>query len=342
MNKFVVALLLSGLMFNALAQTVGNQTPASQAPNNGQSTCSNTAKTTSASLDTLKLGDYVTVHVPHQKYVDYFTKNDSNLQPTPVLYIKGFPINGLSWVHSGCESFSFYLVRTEESRDVWGKILSQLTEKKVNVGIGTEQKGFITEIGKTKLVLNTTEWTLWWFAFMTLVTGSIIWMGKKSGLLRDLSKQVLPSTLPVAPLPPDERPFSLGRVQMAFWFVLTVGAYTYIWIKTGDISNIIPDSILALAGISAGTTVISAVVDSTASVQMHEKGSGNFFTDILSDGDGISFHRFQMLVWTIVLGAVFLNKVSANLIMPDFDTQLLGLMGVASGTYLGFKIPASK
>jgi hypothetical protein len=114
--------------------------------------------------------------------------------------------------------------------------------------------------------------------------------------------------------------------------VLTVGAYTCIWLKTGEISNIIPDSMLALMGISAGTTVIGAVVDSNSSVQDPEKASGNFLKDILSDSDGISFHRLQMFVWTIVLGAVFFQKVHATLMMPDF---------VASGTYLGFKTAAT-
>jgi hypothetical protein len=28
----------------------------------------------------------------------------------------------------------------------------------------------------------------------------------------------------------------------------------------------------------------------------------NFLTDILSDEDGLSFHRFQIFVWSLVLG----------------------------------------
>jgi len=61
--------------------------------------------------------------------------------------------------------------------------------------------------------------------------------------------------------------------------------------------------------------------------------------DIFSDGDGMSFHRFQMVVWTLVLGIVFVNNVNRDLTMPNFDTTLLGLMGLRSGTYIGFKFP---
>jgi hypothetical protein len=40
-----------------------------------------------------------------------------------------------------------------------------------------------------------------------------------------------------------------------------------------------------------------------------------------------------------VLGLVFIRSVLLQLVMPDFDTTLLGLMGISSGTYIGFKFP---
>ncbi len=67
--------------------------------------------------------------------------------------------------------------------------------------------------------------------------------------------------------------------------------------------------------------------------------SKNFFLDLIRDGDGVSFHRFQIAIWTLVLTVVFIRSVSRDLAMPDFDATLLGLMGISSGTYLGFKFP---
>lgn len=67
--------------------------------------------------------------------------------------------------------------------------------------------------------------------------------------------------------------------------------------------------------------------------------SQGFVHDILSDADGISFHRLQIAVWTVVLGFIFCVSVYNVLSMPTFSDTLLGLMGISGGTYVGFKIP---
>ncbi len=67
--------------------------------------------------------------------------------------------------------------------------------------------------------------------------------------------------------------------------------------------------------------------------------SVNWIVDILSDENGISFHRLQMFLWTLALGVYFCISVFKDLVMPEFDNQLLILMGISSGTYLGFKLP---
>ena len=70
--------------------------------------------------------------------------------------------------------------------------------------------------------------------------------------------------------------------------------------------------------------------------------SRGFLQDILSDGAGYSFHRFQIFGWTLALGGVFLSNVYNNLAMPEFSATLLGLMGMSSGTYIGFKFPEQR
>src|SRR4029450_7352532 len=64
-----------------------------------------------------------------------------------------------------------------------------------------------------------------------------------------------------APRRPDgQRPYSLARGQMAFWFFLVIASYFFLWIVTGDM-NTLNSSVLALIGISAGTALGSAFVD---------------------------------------------------------------------------------
>ena len=67
--------------------------------------------------------------------------------------------------------------------------------------------------------------------------------------------------------------------------------------------------------------------------------SENFAVDLLTDINGVNIHRFQMVVWTLVLVVLFLHAVWSRLSMPEFNATLLALQGISGGTYLGFKIP---
>ena len=74
-----------------------------------------------------------------------------------------------------------------------------------------------------------------------------------------------------------------------------------------------------------------------AKAQLGGARSQNFFLDLVSDGEGVSLHRFQMVAWTAVLIGIYLVEVSQKLAMPQFSATLLGLMGISSTAYVGFK-----
>jgi hypothetical protein len=67
--------------------------------------------------------------------------------------------------------------------------------------------------------------------------------------------------------------------------------------------------------------------------------SRSWTSDLLSDESGISFHRLQIAAWTVVLIGTFVVAVWRTFAMPEFDATTLGLMGISSGMYLGFKFP---
>jgi hypothetical protein len=67
--------------------------------------------------------------------------------------------------------------------------------------------------------------------------------------------------------------------------------------------------------------------------------SQGWYLDILNDADGVSFHRFQIAAWTLVLGIIFVVKVYQTLAMPEFDQSLLTLLGISAGAYIGLKLP---
>jgi hypothetical protein len=75
------------------------------------------------------------------------------------------------------------------------------------------------------------------------------------------------------------------------------------------------------------------------SQQLKASKSEGFWSDICNDGNGLSFHRLQVVIWTVILGMVFVRSVAQVLSMPEFPETLLVLLGISAGTYLGFKIP---
>jgi hypothetical protein len=112
---------------------------------------------------------------------------------------------------------------------------------------------------------------------------------------------------------------------------------------------------LAAASPDGTRAVLQAAIDTkTSSLQAIDKrlceiavqtatpASEGFFVDILSDANGLSFHRFQMFAWTVVIGIMFAVSVGRQLMMLDLSATLLGLMGLSSGTYIGFKLPEQK
>lgn len=72
--------------------------------------------------------------------------------------------------------------------------------------------------------------------------------------------------------------------------------------------------------------------------------SQGWFKDLVTDIDGTALHRLQAFVWTVVLGGIFVYSVYTNSkhVMPEFDTNLLELMGISNAGYVGFKANESQ
>lgn len=100
-----------------------------------------------------------------------------------------------------------------------------------------------------------------------------------------------------------------------------------------------PEAAQLTASIQAKTQRLAEIAGILATPVAGPSPSKGWLRDLLSDENGVSFHRLQIIGWTIVLVGVFLRAVWHDLAMPDFDTTTLALLGVSSGTYLGFKLP---
>jgi hypothetical protein len=82
---------------------------------------------------------------------------------------------------------------------------------------------------------------------------------------------------------------------------------------------------------------LTAQIEPSPTVQ-----SKGFFQDICNGGDGMSFHRLQVVLWTAALGVVFVASITTKISMPEFPENLLFLIGISNLTYIGFKFPDEK
>ena len=137
-------------------------------------------------------------------------------------------------------------------------------------------------------------------------------------------------------------PFSLTKVQFGIWTVIISSCYIYLSLCKGDCADgPINKTALILMGIYAGTAAATTIMDkreiSDNRPRHQNTPSQGFFIDILSDDNGISLHRFQNLVWTLIAIIVYLYKVSmvrTGCMLPELSDTLLALTGISSATYL--------
>lgn len=230
--------------------------------------------------------------------------------------------------------------------------------------------------------MNTTTFLLIIVAVVTVAW--IMWLAKTSALLKD---QMIPQ------IPAHRQTYSLARTQMAFWFLIVLLSFLYLFIKTGS-TDVITSQALMLMGISALTAGGGAVIDRmrdtpedaindglnalglssyqdvlsleaeiaaltvqgdalTVSdraklndlvllLQTYKNRTRRFetngwFKDLTTDINGAALHRLQAVVWTIILGGIFIYQVYLTGVMPNLNENLLLLMGISNAGYIGFK-----
>jgi hypothetical protein len=191
----------------------------------------------------------------------------------------------------------------------------------------------------------------WIAALFGVLIGILVYLGSTSDLLR--------YTTSTPPKPLLRGPFSLGAVQMAFWFCLSLVAYVYICVMTKQV-HVPMGSTLGLLEISSTTGLASIFVSkqkgaTSANLPAETTALTARIKDLTeppgpaaSNQPGIlsrhserrGWHQFSPFPNRGVdhsSGTVFIWPVFRNMIMPGFDASPLTLMGMSSGTYGGFK-----
>jgi len=250
------------------------------------------------------------------------------------LFLNGHFLSDVAPIVIGHDEISFTPTRNDASKGFWdalwgGRLLSL---QGLAVSIGLEDASILIP-ATTNLSMHPLQGprAAWIVMAGLLLLALTIGLAVMTSIVRDGPRN------PGGKLPT----YSLGRSQMAFWFINVVLAVLLIWAVTGSVPSI-STSVLGLMGIGAGTALGAAIVDATGANPTPPSDSRNFLIDVLTDGKAIALHRFQMFVWTLVMFFIFWGAVWNRLALPDFDSTLLGLMGISAGAYLGFKFPENQ
>src|SRR5258708_65380 len=292
----------------------------------------------------------------------------------------------------------FQLKRNDDNRDAWSVLFGRKSfffgtrqSDEIALTIGLQDGSWGAKNPQILYLEYLPDWRSWLVLPISFLVAVItIVVGVKGSMLRDSGDPRSDG---------KKGTYSLGRIQMAVWFVTVVFAFLFAYAVTGDTSPI-PQGTLILMGIGAGTAVGAAAIDfnkrtaskrdlinwtaekanlpkqiddiqtqktkttvgepnlpilqqqlltaqqrlTAVSAQLAQivttqvPASEGFIRDLLSDENGISFHRLQVFGWTLVFWAVFVSMLFKKITMVDFDTTQLALMGISGSTYLGFKL----
>ena len=305
-----------------------------------------------------------------------FLENTGTKCESLTLFINDVPIEGLT--PDSCNltdgRVRYTLVRDEESAAAWRLLFTEPWQftNVVSASIGPRGRlSWPSTVDNLELVILPQFWVNAYFVGLALAVVMFIWLARRTALLRDRGDGIADGTAAPYSLSRFQLGFWIFLVTSAYIFIwMITGELDTITGSVLALLGIGSGTALGAALIDQGKEEAKATATATtetvapAAAPVVVDGAGNavapaatpaaiakssvtrgfsesrgFMRDVLSDERGISIHRFQLFVWTLVLGIIFCKVVYFSLEMPQFSSTMLGLMGISSGTYLGLKMP---
>ena len=272
----------------------------------------------------------------------------------------------------------YHLTITPDNRELWKDILRQPTlRRRLVVSVGPDADSHfptaLSGLNAATLRIVPSPWGVVSLALIGITLAALLYLARYTDLLRDAGPASTPDRRKPYSLARTQMAiwfYLIFADYLVIWLVtgdlnsITESLLGLMGISAGTalggalIDNQKRDA--AASQLAKLTSSEAQTASSTAQPQAHTSPasppaaadametlrdkldpgiSEGFLRDTLSDGDGFSLHRFQIMAWTVALGVIFIATAYNNLSMPEFSPTLLGLMGISSGTYLGFKMP---
>lgn len=266
--------------------------------------------------DSAKIKEVIAIRVATTRHIDSLG----------TLYVDGIAVAGLkAWKTNDIKKVLYFRLDSRV-QDILLKFLESSPFEKSVLTVYFSVGNARTFISNTNIPIymvvrqKISHWWIWGGAITLLL---LAFAGLKNNILKDDNNLY----------------YSLGRAQLFYWTLLVLVAYLAICFTTDTLPDL-PMSVLAILGISVSTTAVSKLVENKNKVSIpidkNAKSEG-FILDVLSDGSSINIQRFQNVAFNLFFGVIFLQKTFTNHIMPDFDQNVLILMGISSGAYAALK-----
>lgn len=233
------------------------------------------------------------------------------------------------------------------------------------------------EGGPATATITLVKYSRWAMAFGLLFIIAVVvgvwWFGRYSGMLRDAPVPQMPPTERSFSLGRCQMAVwfcliitsfvlitvtlqDLNSINTQSFILLGISAATGIAAVAIDNGRnditVARDALIAL-GLAAAKDVVDlrmAVQNGVAGAQQRldtynqitaAYRSEGLLRDLVTDAGGVTLHRFQIVIWTLILAVIYIIQVYTSLKPPTFGDNLLILMGITNGIYVGFK-PAEK
>lgn len=279
-----------------------------------------------------QLNNVVNIEIDH---VDSFVKPDaSEKAPSYVPFLGDIPLKGsrLESFDQKTGVFRFTLLRGNDaaSRDSWNQVLGNLgamtrSNPAPRLSVGRDGIGPLpSSFSEFSFVVFPEPQSAIGLLLAAIMIVCLLALAVRTDILKD-----------PAPAAGGRATWSMGRCQMAWWMVIVLASFLVIWLVTGDLT--FPASSLILLGISGATALGAKLITPESPAAKQPMANSGFLRELLYENGQPALHRFQVFVWTILLGVIFAFNVINNLAQPTFDSTLMTLMGISSGAYVGFK-----
>jgi hypothetical protein len=305
----------------------------------------------------LNIGDYIYVQISNvsrslaqgssidkNKFILYFDAWAMNgIKPDKIMFVDTF--------HVGLKIRLFYKInRDAQSYEAWSYFFQYplaISDRTMTLDIGYNDNQPFNSDKKINLVLiNKSNFFVTIILIISLFLFLIV-LAATTNLLKNPSSDNSPAC------------YSLAKTQLAFWNFIIAAMALYIWTITGDCPYL-SQTALILIGISTITIAGSKFVDkiqapdnkyppdpgavNNQTVVNTRKGKTTFVSqvykfimDILSDSNGLSINRVQMVLWSLIIFIFLLQDVVKTLVFPELPDSLLVLTGISNGTYVLLK-----